>query len=128
MRRSPEVLIARLRNKKSRIIASGIFTVVLLGLLAWYWFLLITTCQSLVPREGENLAFHVVFTQQLLVGIAFIQCISLFLALGVGLSIGMLINELSGFTKNDLLVQLWDRVQALERSQPADPQSPTPNP
>ena len=73
---------------------------------------------GLVPKEGEDLLWHVVLGQQTLAGIAYVQTMLFLLGLGVGTTVALLIGELTTCTKNDLLVHLWDRVQALERSLP----------
>jgi len=128
MRGSPEVLIARLRNRKKRIVAYSIFSVVCLGLLGVHWFVLVDMCRSLVPQEGEDLALHAVLSQQVFFAAACMHATSLLLACLLGLAVGALVCEVMTFTKNDLLVELWDRVQALERSKPPNTESPIPSP
>ena len=120
MRRSPEKLIARLRNRRSRIIALSVCVVVGLGVLAYGWFVLVTLYSDLVPKEADDVLLHVVMNQYMILAIANIGGSSLLVASLVGIAIGLLLTEVSGFTKNDLLANLWDRVQALERSQPAN--------
>jgi hypothetical protein len=76
---------------------------------------------------------HVLKSQQLVWAIANTTAISYLLAAVVGLFLGSLVTEAFMFTKDDLLVDLWDRVQALERQQMSNPpvpnpQSPIPNP
>ena len=129
MPRSPEALVARLRNRKGRIIGYSILSVLLAIVAAGSWFVLTKAISGLLPKEGEDLFLHVVFGQQMLVGIACMQTMFFLLALGLGATVGVLIGELTTFTKQDLLVHLWDRVQALEQSQPPpansqQPQSP----
>lgn len=118
MRRSPETLIKGLRNRKHRIVAYSIWSVVSLCLLVAALFLLFKATSGLVPKESDDLQLHVIMGQQMLVGITFIEAMSLLIGLCVGASIGLLVGEVATFTKNDLLVNLWDRVQALEQSQP----------
>ena len=117
MRRTPELLIARLRNRKGRIISFGVLSVICLGALINYWLLMTDAVDSLVPKEGDDLLLHVVIGQQMVVGIALMQTLLILLAMGLGFAATSLINEISGCTKMDLVVELWDRVQALERSQ-----------
>ena len=118
MRRSPEVMVSRLRNRKDRIIVYGILSIILAGMAAGYWFVLVKMITGLTPKEGEDLLMHVVFGQQMLVGITCMQTIFFLLAMGLGATVAGLITELTMFTKSDLLVNLWDRVQALEQPQP----------
>jgi len=122
MRRSPEVMVSRLRNRKGRIIAYGILSIIIAGTAAGYWFVLTKMITGLAPKEGEDLLTHVVFGQQMLLGITCKQTIFFLLAMGLGAAAAGLITELTMFTKSDLLVDLWDRVQALEQ-----PQSPPAN-
>jgi hypothetical protein len=128
MRRSPEVLVKRLRNRKFRIIGYSVLIIVGLCLIAWHWFVLTTLTSDLVPKEGDDLLWHAVLSQQLLPGIACLEAVLLLLGVGIGAVIALLIGEVTAFTKNDLLVNLWDRVEALEQSQRASSQSLIPNP
>src|SRR5208282_4627147 len=114
MRGSPDALVARLRNRKGRMITCGILSIMFASVGAGGCFVVTKAITGLVPREGEDLLMHVVFGQQMLVGIAHMQTVVLLLALGLGATLTALIGELTTFTKNDLLVHLWDRVQALE--------------
>jgi hypothetical protein len=125
MRRSPEVLIARLRNRKARTIGCSILSVACLGLLAMNMLVLSEMISGLIRREGGDLPISAVAGQQVL-AIAGLQSITLLLALGLGVAAAALITELSGATKADLLVQLWDCVQTLERSKavPANSRQP----
>lgn len=128
MRRSPEVTVSRLRNRKGRIIGYGILSVILAGMAAGHWVVLTKLITGLAPREGEDLLLHVVIGQQMLGGITCLQTILFLLALGFGATVAGLIAELTTFTKNDLLVHLWDRVQALEQLQPSPANSQQPQP
>jgi hypothetical protein len=130
MRRSPDALVARLRNRKGRIIGYSVLSAVCLALLAGHLFLVGRMTTGLVPRQGDDLLVSVVVGQQTIVAIAFLQTMSLVLAVGLGVAGAALIGELMVCTKNDLLVHLWDRVQALEQSQATganrrQPQGPT---
>jgi hypothetical protein len=71
---------------------------------------------DLVPKEGDNLQPHVALGQPLIVGITCMQTMAFFLTMCLAAAVGALINELTTFTKTDLLVSLWDRVQALEET------------
>jgi hypothetical protein len=116
MVRSPETLVARLRNRKGRIVTYAILSVVLAGLTAMHWIMAARMIASLVPEEGKDLLFHVVVGQPIIVGIAFMQTAGLLMVAGFGATVGALITELTMFTKTDMLVRLWDRVQVLEQS------------
>jgi hypothetical protein len=128
MRRSPEALIARLRNRRSRITIYSVSLTVSSALLAASVYLLIEMVSFLAPKEGEGLALSQVAREYSLVGVAVLQVMSLMLILGASLFFAMLVAEIATFTKNDLLLDLSDRVQALERSQSANPEPPTPSP
>lgn len=117
MRRTPELLIARLRNRKGRIITYGVLSVICLGVLINHWLLLTEAITGLSLKEGDDLLLHVVAGQYMVLGIALMQTLFILLAMGLGFAAASLLNEISGCTKMDLVVELWDRVQALERSQ-----------
>ena len=116
MRRSLEALVTGLRNRKRRIVAYSILSVVFLGLAAWQWYVLSDAVRFLLPKEGEDPVSRVVMGQAMMPGIAAMIAALFLLAAVIGVMIGLLITEAAMFTKSDLLVQLWDRVQALERS------------
>jgi hypothetical protein len=85
---------------------------------------------DLVPEEGKDVLVHLAVGQAMVVGIAFLQSAGLLLAAGLGATVAALITELTMFTKTDLLVRLWDRVQVLEQSvlPPASAQQPQSRP
>jgi hypothetical protein len=116
MRRSPETFVARLRNRKRRIIVYSTLLAVCLGSLVLYWHVSTSACVNLLARETEEPAINAVLSHQLIIGIAFMQTMMLLLCVCVGVLGGTLIVNLTAFTKDDLLVQLWDRVQSLEKS------------
>jgi hypothetical protein len=120
MRRSPEVLVARLRNRKGRIIVLSILTVICIGALAFQWVMLNRMLTDLLHIESERLA------RVLLVGVVSLETAAFFLALCLAAAVAALITEFTVFTKSELLVNLWDRVRALEQSQtlPANRQEP----
>jgi len=119
MQRPPEALVARLRNRKRRLITLGILIVILLGLIAMGWLAVTSLQKSLVPKEDADLLLHVVSCQVLLPGIAFLQSMLLLLAAALGAALAAFLGRSAGLaTKDDLLVNLWDRVQALEQSRP----------
>ena len=119
MKRSPEVLIARMRKRKRRIVGLAMLLVILVCGLVWNYWMFALLCQDLVPKEGDDLATHAIMSQSLLFGVAILHSMIMVLAAFVGLAAGALITELFMFTKTDLLLQLWDRVQLLERSHQA---------
>jgi hypothetical protein len=116
MRTSPEKLIARLRNHKGRIIAHSILAAIFLAMLTVSWWVLLTIASdTLLLKKGEDPVFHLTVTQPMTLGIATLTSMSFLFASLVGVFGGALV-EFTGLTKDDLLVQLWDRVQALEKS------------
>ena len=115
--RSAEALVAHLRKRKRRIIGHIVCLVVSLGMLAVFGWLIFDLYHRIVPKNEADLAIvHLVQLQQVTVAIAFIQSMMLLFALGFGYATGMLLNELTTFTKDELLVNLWDRVNLLEKS------------
>jgi len=117
MRRSPEALIAGLRNRKRRIVTYSVLAVIFLGLAAIALFVASRAYAGLVPREGEKLVFRAALDHLMLVGIARMQTIAIVFAIAFGLAGAALLIEIMEFTRSDLLVYLWDRVQALEKAQ-----------
>jgi hypothetical protein len=117
MQRSPEALVAKLRNKKSRIILYSILSLLFLGSLVFYLCVLSHASQSLIPKEGEEPTVHNYLLPVMLQLISALITMSMLIAAGLGISIGSLYVEFTSFTKNELLVQLWDRVQELEKTQ-----------
>jgi len=127
---SPEVLVARLRNRKGRVIGYAVLSTVLAALTAAHWIMAARGMADLVPEEGKDVLVHLAVGQAMVVGIAFLQSAGLLLAAGLGATVAALITELTMFTKTDLLVRLWDRVQVLEQSvlPPASAQQPQSRP
>jgi hypothetical protein len=113
-------MVARLRNRKGRIIGWSVLSVISLGMIALNLFWLNWMLTDLLHIESERMA------RALLFAIASLETLTLLLALGLAVAVGLLITELTVFTKSDLLVNLWDRVRALEQSQtvPANSQEP----
>jgi hypothetical protein len=119
MPQSPDVLIKRLRNRKRRVVVHVIFVVACASFLATGWIVVTRGYALLVAREGEDLLFRVNSAEVALPVIAFWQTFTVLAGLALGCSSAMLIAELTAFTKDDLLVDLYDRVTALERANPA---------
>jgi hypothetical protein len=110
-------LVSRLRNRKRRIVTYSIVVVVLLGGLSIQWFKLAMMWSFLTPKEGGDLLLHVAMCQPMVVWMATACASTLVLAMVCTYFVVELITEIFGVTRNDLLVQMWDRLQALERSQ-----------
>ena len=121
-----EALVSRLRNRKRRIVSNSIVVVLLLGGLAIQWFKLAMMQSFLTPKEGDDLLRHVAMCQPLIVWIATACASTAILATVCSYFVVTLITEIFGVTRNGLLVQICDRLQALERSQttPANLQQP----
>jgi hypothetical protein len=119
-------MVARLRNRKGRIIAWSILSVVCLGGLAVQLIALNWMITDFMPKEGDELLTRAVVGQRMLRNIAFLQTVAYFVALVLATAVLFLIAELTMFTKHDLLVNLWDRVQALEQSQTVSTNSQQP--
>ncbi|MBN1395671.1 MAG: hypothetical protein JW959_11660 [Pirellulales bacterium] len=116
MKRSPEKMIARLRNRKSRIIASMILSMLLLMLLSWQWYVVECIWKDSLFMEHEDLLFHVAIQQMLFIPASTLIAQSMLVAALLGLAVGSLFVNLFAYSKDDLLVNLWDRLQALEKS------------
>ena len=121
MRRTPEAqlqaLIARLRNRKGRIIAYTISVLLLVGLVGTQWFVYVRMNSSLVPKEGDDLLLHVVTGQSVVGAMAGLFTIMVVLGVCCTTLVVKLIAELVGATREDLLVHLWERLRALEQTQ-----------
>ena len=121
MRRSPEELFARLRknrtnNRKHRIAVNIVVIVFALVYQAFGWWLLNDMVRSLVPKEGADFAFHAVLSLPIVVGIAGLYPMLLFTGLAAVFAVFWLIQELYLCTKDDMLIHLLDRIEALEKS------------
>jgi hypothetical protein len=119
MRRSPEALVSRLRNRRGRIITYSILAVISLALAAMQWFLAMCLYSDLIPKGDEDAtAIRALLAPQFAVSTAVVLMVAFFFCLLFAQNIVMLIVEATGYTRNDLLVELWDRVQALESGRP----------
>lgn len=114
MRRSPEVYVAGLRRRKRRVVQWLVVAVTFGGPLVVNLYGAVNGYSLL--RDGLAIQPAIV---EILALVTFLQTMAIFCAVGLGLAVAMFIIELTQFTKNDLLVELWDRVQALEESRPA---------
>jgi len=127
MRRSPEVLVARLRNRRGRVVTHSILAVVFLALAAWHLFVATCLYSDLIPKADEDAAaIRALLAPQFAVATGFVLMIAFFLALMFAHNVGMLITIATGTTQDDLLVSLWDRVQALESGLPTPANGPQP--
>jgi hypothetical protein len=130
MRKSPEVLISRLRNRKKRIVVDSVQTVACLAAVAVIWYFINSMAASLVPRDVEDPSLELARFQYVLaislplIGLLFLMM--LFCAAFLGFSVSELIRAITGFSNSDLLVELWDRVRALESGRPGPPSGPPP--
>jgi asparagine N-glycosylation enzyme membrane subunit Stt3 len=113
-------MVARLRNRKGRIIAWSGLSVFFLVMLALHLLMLTRMLTDLLHIESERMVRAVLF------GVVSLEIVAFLLALGLAAAVAALITEFTVFTKSELLVNLWDRVRALEQSQavPANSQEP----
>jgi uncharacterized membrane protein YhaH (DUF805 family) len=125
MRGSPEKLIAGLRRKRLRIIASGILSVVLLGLLIAQWCLIGTVWHDSVFKEHSDLLFHVAMQQMMVIPTCSLIAQSMLVAALLGIMMAIFFINLLAYSKDDLLVELWDRIEALEHSIATQSEEPT---
>ena len=122
MQRSPEALVERLRNRKGRIIRYSVLALICLGLCGMYWFLFIRAYAQLIPKEGEDLVIHAAISQYIILPqIVYFQIMTILTGAFFGIFTMMVLTEITTFTKNDLLVQLWDHVQVLEQNRSTNP-------
>jgi hypothetical protein len=115
MRLSPEKLIARMRNKKIRIINGIILLIVFLFLITLYWIIGLKFWEH-VKDYSEKDDLHHFFSHLSLLYLSRIYVTTILLSLFIGFLISFLIGLLFTYTKEDLLVELWDRVQTLEKA------------
>ena len=115
--KTAEALIGRLRNRRGRIVAYAVTSVACAVISGMYWWHSIRLTSQLVPAENDDPLLHLTTSQAMLPSIVMCYTFATVWALGLGLSVGKLVGELATYTKNQLLVELWDRVTALEKSQ-----------
>ena len=118
-KRTPEALIANLRRRKFRIIFYAIATIFLAIFTAAYFYLADkATSKLIITPETENIQAEKAF---LAVGGPFMastaancytKCLAC--AMGLGFALAALIIELTSYTKNQLLVEMWDRIKEIQ--------------
>jgi hypothetical protein len=118
-KRTPEALIANLSRRKLRIIFYVITTILLAFFTATYFYLADkATSKLIITPETENIEAEKAFlaiSGPLMAETAancYTKC--LFCAAGLGVAIGALIIELTTYTKDQLLVEMWDRIQEIQ--------------
>jgi hypothetical protein len=118
-KRTPEALVAHLRRRKFRITFYAIVAVVLAVFAAAWGYLSIdfTTMLFMGPTsEGiEDKTVVITFMGPLMASAA-ASCFAACLAhsIGFGFALAALITELTSYTKNQLLVEMWDRIKELQ--------------
>jgi hypothetical protein len=126
MTRSLETMVARMRKRKQRMIVCGVTALVCLGLLLAFLQIYRNMLAGLAPPEGSDAMFRLVLNQQLIVAIAMLQTMAFVLGGFLALAAAGFVGAATGFSRTDLLVRLWDRVQELERAQLAAASSQSP--
>jgi hypothetical protein len=94
-----------------------VLIVFFLGYQAFGWWLLNDMVRGLIPKEGTDFAFHAVVSLPIVVAISGLIPMLLLTALGTVFMAFSLAGELMICTKDDLLIHLLDRVEALEKYQ-----------
>jgi hypothetical protein len=118
-KRTPEALIAHLRRRKYRIIFYTIATVICAATAIAYGYLTGRFEDMLIVNpEAENIeaetATLTIIGPFMAAKAASCYAKCLAYAIGFGFSLSALIIELTSYTKNQLLVEMWDRIQELE--------------
>jgi hypothetical protein len=117
-KRTPEALIANLRRRKLRITLYTIAAVVLAILTVAYGYLAYeATGKLIINPETENVETEKVFLDicgPLMATVA-ASCFTFCLAhtIGLGFAIAALIAELTAYTNDQLLVEMWDRINEI---------------
>ena len=118
-KRTPETLVARLRRRKLRITSYAIVTIVLAVFAASWGYLAIRFTSMLImgpTSEGIEANTVVLTFMGPLMASAAACCFAACLAhsIGFGFTLAALITELTSYTKNQLLVEMWDRIKELQ--------------
>lgn len=115
MRRTPEALIDRLRNRKNRIVAFSICAVLCLSLFIFSLWVFVKASNSLTLTDGQDIVLHVAIMRVTVPLLVYTQMAVLIAGAVACVFAGLAVTEVTTFTKNDLLVNLWDRVEVLEQ-------------
>ncbi len=118
-KKTAEELIAHLRRRKLRITFYGIYTIVNAVFTVAWGYLAIRSGTNLIVDpssadiEGETTMLTVMGPLTALIAAS---CFAMCLAhiIGLGFVFAMLIIELTSCTKDQLLVEMWDRIKTLE--------------
>jgi hypothetical protein len=114
-KRTPETLVAHLRRRKLRITLYAIAAVALAILAVAHGYLAYKFGAMLIINpETENIEAEITILNIIgpLMAACTSSCYALCLAfcIGLGFAIGALIGELTSYTKDQLLVEMWDRI------------------
>lgn len=101
-KRRPEKLIANLRRRKSRIVGLVVVVIVAAVLTVMYVYFTIQFWSKLSPDAEHTLAT------------VYCGVKGLFFALLLGVMVAKLIGVLTSYTREELLVEMWDRLKSLE--------------
>ncbi len=118
-KRTPEVLVAHLRRRKFRIIFYAIAAIflALLAVACGYFAIQFTTSLIVSPAsEDIEAEIRMLTIGGPLMASAAASCFAVCLAhsIGFGFALAALITELTSYTKNQLLVEMWDRIKELQ--------------
>ncbi len=118
-KRTPEALVAHLRRRKFRIIFYAIAAIVLAVFAAAYGYFAIQFTTSLIVSpacEDIEAEIRMLTIGGPMMASAAASCFTLCVAhcIGFGFAFAALIIELTSYTKNQLLVEMWDRIKVLQ--------------
>ena len=129
---SAEVLVERLRNRRRRLVVGGSVLVLALGVITVFAFSVSQRPQQVDPQlQRQDPAMAEIVRQQIETAKSLLELMTMVMGAVFVLTIVLLVTAFSSYTKDDLLVELWDRVQALEQSNTPEPNpdaSDLPNP
>jgi len=118
-KRTPEALVAQLRRRKLRITLYAIFAIVSAAFaVVWGYLAVQFTTVLIVNPKYEDIEAEIIMITILgpLMASASACCFTLCITkcILLGCAIAALIIELTSYTKNQLLVEMWDRIKVLQ--------------
>jgi MFS family permease len=118
-KRTPEALVAHLRRRKLRITFYVIFAIVFaVFAVVWGYLAVQFTTRLIINPETENIETEkimlTVIGPFMALGAASCFALCLTLCILLGSAVAALIIELTSYTKDDLLVEMWDRIKEIQ--------------
>lgn len=118
-KRTPEALVAQLRRRKFRITFYAIIAVVFaVFAVVWGYLAVRFATMLIVNPESKDIEAETIMLSVMgpLMALGAASCFTLCLTqcILLGSAIASLINELTSYTKDQLLVEMWDRIKEIQ--------------